>query len=423
MVNEFVDYLKANQNFERFMQAWKEKYEIYGVLKGLIVIKHAMDMEKQAISLITGKDYYTVIDVKVSYSELMNSLSKTKFADIDFTKVLLEYYDNKLVTKQSIKEQNISDFSKTEQEIINKYKNTTAHFWLCNLQQYDKANYTKLINEYNNNPNNVIYLLDAIIQLPIIGDNGISLAEFSTLVTKDPHYFDKGFTFEFFIKALAFFESSDKPLNLIEKNALLAKVGILKDPNNTYISFYNLQALDYYDQIATGINWFAQKNQAINLNVSNIGYLSNFINIKHVIIIENISVFEAIKHYLIKMNIQDICLVCTGGQLNVAAYLFFDIFKDSSVCFYYCGDFDPEGLLIAQRVFEKLNNKVTFLAYDDIDYELANSNKNISEKRLKSLDTIYLQQLQSIKAKLIKYKKAGYQESIIQKYIEIIKQW
>ena len=52
--------------------------------------------------------------------------------------------------------------------------------------------------------------------------------------------------------------------------------------------------------------------------------------------------------------------VCTDGQPRLAAFVLMDLLKAHTV-FYYMGDYDPEGLLIAQRLKERYGDRLVFV--------------------------------------------------------------
>ena len=42
--------------------------------------------------------------------------------------------------------------------------------------------------------------------------------------------------------------------------------------------------------------------------------------------------------------------MCMNGQPRMSAVLLLDLLADAGVKLYYAGDFDPEGILIAQKI-------------------------------------------------------------------------
>jgi hypothetical protein len=85
---------------------------------------------------------------------------------------------------------------------------------------------------------------------------------------------------------------------------------------------------------------------------------------------------------------------------------------------YYSGDFDPEGIQIAQRLFKRYPDRFHFWRYDVEDYIKALSDKTLTESRLKMLDKIDTAQLKPLADKMKILKKTGYQELILDDIIK-----
>ena len=134
-----------------------------------------------------------------------------------------------------------------------------------------------------------------------------------------------------------------------------------------------------------------------------------------VFVFENPSVFSK----LLKLFGNNVSLICTSGQLNLSAYMIIDKIKDLK-SIYYAGDFDPEGLIIADKIKLKYGDKVKFMLYDGVIYDKIKSSNEINEARLSMLDKIKSQELQGIKNYLKKEKKPAYQELLTDEYARYI---
>ena len=109
--------------------------------------------------------------------------------------------------------------------------------------------------------------------------------------------------------------------------------------------------------------------------------------------------------------------VCVSGQPRLATLLLLDFLKENHR-FWYAGDFDPEGLLIAQRLKERYGEALDFWKYEVQWYEQYLSSVRLSESRIKKLEHVYMQELQGIKEGIQKRKRAAYQEAMLQVYLE-----
>lgn len=110
--------------------------------------------------------------------------------------------------------------------------------------------------------------------------------------------------------------------------------------------------------------------------------------------------------------------MCMNGQPRLSAVLFLDLLWESGVKVYYAGDFDPEGLLIAQKVKQYYKGEFFYWHMSPRDYQDARSGEEISAKRLKMLERIQDEELLETAGEIQKSRKAGYQENIWERYLE-----
>lgn len=122
-----------------------------------------------------------------------------------------------------------------------------------------------------------------------------------------------------------------------------------------------------------------------------------------------------------EMGGEDYAIVCTSGQLKTASLFLIDLLLKSECKLYYCGDIDPEGIEIADRVLARGSGQILPWRMTTQDYYRSISNEMLTDKRLNRLDKIANAQLREL-AKLLKVeKKARYQEHLIDLMVEDIK--
>lgn len=102
--------------------------------------------------------------------------------------------------------------------------------------------------------------------------------------------------------------------------------------------------------------------------------------------------------------------MCMNGQPKLAALVALELFAASGTTVYYSGDFDPEGLWIAQRLAIFYPETFHFLNMDETSYLKCLSKEPISDTRLKQLDRITDSRLLGTVARMRIEKMAGYQE-------------
>ena len=97
-----------------------------------------------------------------------------------------------------------------------------------------------------------------------------------------------------------------------------------------------------------------------------------------------------------------------NGQPKLAALVALELFAASGTKVYYSGDFDPEGLWIAQRLAYFYPGNFEFL-----NMEKCISDEPISDVRLKQLERITDERLLGAVQMMRREKKSGYQEGIL----------
>jgi len=103
-------------------------------------------------------------------------------------------------------------------------------------------------------------------------------------------------------------------------------------------------------------------------------------------------------------------LICTHGQTKLAALLLLDALAAAGAVIRYSGDFDPEGLLMADRLLRRHPNRVLPWRYSVDDYLCCRSDKPLSPRRLKQLMGVRSPALQPVKEAILRSGRPGYQE-------------
>ena len=80
---------------------------------------------------------------------------------------------------------------------------------------------------------------------------------------------------------------------------------------------------------------------------------------------------------------------------------------------YYCGDIDPEGIEIADRVLARGPEQIFLWRMTVEDYYRTISDEKLTETRLKKLDKVANASLRELAGVVRKEKRAGYQERLI----------
>ena len=415
---ELCQYLR-DRDFDDFMQLWKKQYEKYGTCAGAIHVPLTASNQLFLEGLL-GKDFHKNSHAIIRRSQLNKALNQTKFAGVDFDKVLHLYFDEEIITKKETKVLKKEKENAFLNKLIHNCRNQHSCLWLSDVIENQKYISSYILQEFHKSPSKcekqVQYVLDAIDEFPIWRQSKENLSIFSSRITKDPHTFDHtGFCRTLFLNAISYFFPS------IDKNKeidVLYSVGLYKEAMSNYCGIVRLNAIDKEGKIHDGWKGFYDRYEEWNVNLDNLLNITSLSSdlIRIVCVLENPSVFHRLASLIKHNNITSVALVCTYGQLNYASYLIMDYLSQTDFTIYYSGDMDPEGLLIAQKIKERYPN-VFLWHYEIEDYYLSCSEKKSSEKRLKMLEKLNEPKLRAIGQCIIgTCGKSGYQENIIQKY-------
>ncbi|GAB4944843.1 hypothetical protein MAHJHV51_48420 [Mycobacterium avium subsp. hominissuis] len=136
---------------------------------------------------------------------------------------------------------------------------------------------------------------------------------------------------------------------------------------------------------------------------------------KKVWIIENSGVASAVLD-----AVSDAPVICTHGQFRTAAWIMLQHLAKNGCTFYYSGDLDPEGVVMAERLSSRFPGQTVFWRMDPDAYFLTLSEEDIST-RLSKLDAVQSPELLLVANEMRLKKKAGYQEGLADLLIEDLK--
>ena len=403
---DYLDYFNNNNGLKRFMLKAKEKYQSYGKVTGVITLDNITYEEAVSLTDFFARKFEEGKTYKIKISEFNKVLEKSRFQDFEFTDYFSSTYDDfsyltNTLKKRKLQEEFISFiedlFLELKSEkfkeffVENIYKNISVMHNIRNKFKQDKKNLRKellMIDKL------ICNIPDKITYLPIYAS-----------ITSNPHYLDFNTkTSNLFFKILSYILEEKTPVTNEEKIKLLELINVYTDSISNYVITYNLVC----DK--------KMPFSIMNLNIDNIFNISN-VKGKHnkIFVFENPSILNYFKNKDL-----DISIIITSGIPNLAFYKLLENINISTIL-YYNGDYDPEGLLIADKLNNKYNNIKLFL-YDAKSYFNTNPSVNISKNRLHKLELIKSNELSLVKKLLLENKKAGYQENIlanIEKFIKI----
>ena len=397
MKNMNLEYFKTKELSPLF-EAIKEKYIKKGEIKGIVNVLISSESEIKEIEMFLRNNKYLNIGInKIKISDINESLEKSKYNSYNIYDIIHYLYGN-IVTKQNAIDMKNNKDNILLNELINYFNNEFVNTLVS-------KNNRNIISMLNSDKELLYNIIKAIINLPSIPT---LLNVFATNITKDPHYFDLDTkNSNLFLKYLAIFKGIEYINTRNFKIELLNSVNIIIDNFSNTVLTFNIRGCAY-------LNILADRKESIILNLNNINNLNNLYTLNNkILIVENPSVLND----LIKLN-TDMGVIVTNGNPNLATYSLINKLTNHEL--YYNGDFDPEGLLIADKLKEKYPN-LQLLFYDNIYFKKAISDKIISNSRIKKINNLKCNDLLVVKEEILKTKRVGYQEKLIADIIEWVK--
>ena len=400
-------YFKNKPGFQRLFRKLKEKYISLNRFSGSVKLENISEEEAQTFNQFFNKNYRPHTTVTIKFSDINKILKQSKYDNFTWEELFAEYFNEKVITKKTQKESLILERKKYLSSIKKRFTDDEKIFFetVLNNKELTRIIYLR----YQRNKDTLSDDLFWLIKLAYNLDKYIptSLVMLASM-TGNPHFLDANTqNYTLFLKLLALIKNIDEPKTTFEKHNFLKQNGIFINDISNFVITYKLNSDSYL------VNVFEKQNQILNLCLANLVEIKNLdTKIKKVFVFENPSLLNALKY----LNVP---IVITYGVPNQCVYTVLEMLNNSGNKIYYNGDFDPEGLIIAHKLKEKIPN-LTLFCYDKIDYQNALSKEDISPTRLTKLDLVNDQNLKIIKDLLLKTKKSGYQENNMTRVREYI---
>lgn len=419
---ECAAYFRSRKTYERCMKELLKKWKSYGKTAGRITLKQTTEEERRAIGGIVGRAFYEET-IHFSFSEFEKGLQKTRFAPVNMEKMLEAYAEKSLKTNRELQEEDQfrrEKFLKTNQFYFREKAgaDSLAFQWIEELLSSKKYGYSLLMREYGKDALQAEEIFRhtgrALIKLEEMETSGeeLPLAVFAAELSDNPHYFDRGTAAGLLlVHAICFREKRGLPENTHEWRELLEDVGIVPDNISSQVHVCGLR-------LKKGESWhpayeaFYENGEPCVVTMENLKDITEAKAIDNqVYVVENEMVFS----YLTSSEKKKACtILCTSGQLRSAAVKLLDLLVKSGASVYYSGDTDPDGLGIADRLWQKFQASVHIWRMGPEDYEKSLSGEAVGRFGLAKLEQLKHPVLRETAEYIRREKKAGYQENLLE---------
>lgn len=422
-MKESLDLINSNKIYKKIFLEVYSKYKKYGKITGSFTLKATTTEERQILFNFDSK-VLTEGKAKIKCSTVRDLFNR-KLKEYSFEELLVKVVGKELKTNKEVKDEEKEQEEKFYDDILKDSDDGVGKQWFIEILDKKKYGYNIIVRKYKSEIRNlkelkrkIILIINSLNKLPYLNNEYENIAVFSAVNTKDSHFFDSDkFTGRLFIKAISFILNKDDPKDINEINELYYEVGILKDEISNHTTIYGLNAFNMDSSEVKAVNSFNLWKEPLQISISNLLKIDYFEAINNtVFIFENPAVF----HKILKVNGDNISLICTSGQLNLSSYILLNKIRNLKNI-YYAGDFDPEGLMIAYKIKKRYKDKVKFLNYTRESYINTMSNNIIEEKSMSQLNKINCSELDEVINELRINKRAAYQELLIDEYLDLIK--
>lgn len=467
-LEECIRYFRERKIYDRLLRKMADKYRSLGHFGGTVRLSGLSREDCLHLGGFFQKDYQGQKSVAISAAAMEKALAGSRFADLSWEDILREYLGEELTDRKEQKRREDMAREHFFADITGTAPESPGSLWLKQALTEKGDGYLLLMKHYREQPENLreslLLLLRAIPGLPPLAAGGGMfshelLAVFAARTTGDPHFFDAGRLGEqllvCFLRSplwgalvresgdflpscftglggderdnpggmgessesgkMADTQSRAAPADFKaeERAALLYRAGLLKDELSNHVLVYGISAVEKDGRPHRGIYGYLEQREPLHLTLMTLGKLARVSprSGKRVFVVENPAVFA-----VLAKTWPDAALICGNGQIRLATLVLLDLFS-ADMEFWYAGDYDPEGLLIAQKLKERYGERLRFWKYSRELYEKYRSDVRVSDKSLKKLDRVYREELQEIRQAIGQGGKAAYQEAMLGEYL------
>ena len=323
-MKESLDLINSNKIYKKIFLEVYSKYKKYGKITGSFTLKAATTEERQILFNFDSKAL-TEGKAKIKCS-IVRDLFNRKLKEYSFEELLVKVVGKELKTNKEVKDEEKEQEEKFYDDILKASDDGVGKQWFIEILDKKKYGYNIIVRKYKSEIRNlkelkrkIILIINSLNKLPYLNNEYENIAVFSAVNTKDSHFFDSDkFTGRLFIKAISFILNKDDPKDINEINELYYEVGILKDEISNHTTIYGLNAFNMDSSEVKAVNSFNLWKEPLQISISNLLKIDYFEAINNtVFIFENPAVF----HKILKVNCDNISLICTSGQLNLSSYI------------------------------------------------------------------------------------------------------
>ena len=423
-INEAVEYFKKKPVYEKLFNEFKKKYESHGKIGGIAVLTGLSTGDKEDISSFLMKDFTSEEEVRVSAKLFEKALLKSRFSSLTTLDIITHYFGIKLRTNKEKSEENEGKRAEYLAELTGYTDKAYIKEWLTGVFCTGADGAVVIARSYNADKNELKIILQKLIKaIPMLpyfqgGKKKELLAVFAAQTAGNPHFFDDntlaGNLLTAFLRDYFRFGYEDDLSEAENRSNVLFKAGLIKDTLSNDVIVFGIRGRCVDGSLHQGMEGFLHQKEPVKLSLLTLANLEEtFTNSadRRIYIVENPAVFS-----ILTSRFPEKAFICSYGQIRRAVFMLLDLF-DKNIVFSYAGDFDPEGLLIAERLKKRYGDRMAFWKYESEMYIKYMSEEKLTKQRIKKLDGVRDAALLKIAELMREEGRAAYQESMLEEYL------
>lgn len=462
-------YFRSMPVFERLLSQFCEKYRSYGCFCGSARLNIRSEDEREALEGFFARSYHNQKTATISAQAFRRALEHTRFVELSPEEILEAFAGAPLSGKReeesrrkaciarcwkaAIGQQEAYADCEASRQLLHELRavaekeepaissedvpsigaiDNTAH--TCTSEEAVTALYRQLMSGRQELVENKLLCaltedLHILVRaLEILNRLCVEkryqyLPVFAAVLFGDPHRLDPGTRDAHLLQLLLQWLEIQRGVEADEMNSIPSlrrqarylSAGILLDDVSNYAMLCGVEAIGRDGLVHAGMAGFAADGAPVNVPISVItGWAQLRCRDNTLWIVENPVVYAVLCERFGRTR----SLMCMNGQPRLSAWLILRLLRAAGTRVYYAGDFDPEGLCIAEKVQQSLlPGQCVFWHMSEADYRSAQSRKPIEARRMKMLDHLQDSLLKTTAVLIRKQGVAGYQENILQMYL------
>ena len=428
---ECVRYFQSRPGFERLFRGIRDNYIRLSHFGGTVKLTNVTAEEKEALNGFFQKPFQKRKTVSISIEQFQKALLTTKFASVPMESIIEGYFGESLESRREQKLREEQLWNEFLDNLEKQFEDTFSLKWFRSVRETGGTTLAYIRQLYHENQellfDTLIVTMRGADAFPVWEGKRKRLAVFATEVTGNPHFFDVGtqahrILFYLIEAYLAqhpvdnqIWEMGEKRYEVEKRMEWMYHVGLLTDEIFNRTVAYGVHLRRETGKLHEGIEGFWEEKQPVTIMLYQMRDVTEaYGESKEVYIFENPSVFA---EFVQKHRNGKITAVCTSGQLMFTSLLLLDLLVKGGCTLYYSGDFDPEGLQIADKLKGRFADKLVLWHYKVKDYEKSKSDKEIGKGSMAKLDKIQSEELWEVAQIMKSERLAGYQEALMEDYL------